>query len=150
MIGNTATAMPMPDLRITPKDKAGDWPAEGEGESNRPFGDGGGFATCSFVIDEDHAGQDDQKVDDKPVDPRDEDQADESGARTPHQSAFGYSPIRRAFSMTSEVTASTVGVGTSAARAKACTEVRMPSISGGRLRSKSCSIEEKPDFLRLK
>src|SRR5262245_15597245 len=59
-----------------------------------------------------------------------------------YHSACGYSPIRRAFSMTSEVTASTVGVGMSAARAKAWTEVKMPSISGGRSRSKSCSIED--------
>src|SRR4051812_4048203 len=56
--------------------------------------------------------------------------------------AAGYSSIRLPFSITSAVIASTCGVGTAAARAKACTEVRMPSISGGRAASKSCSIED--------
>src|SRR4051812_6531469 len=60
----------------------------------------------------------------------------------PYTLAAGYSPIRRPFSITSAVIASTCGVGTPATRAKAWTEVRIPSISGGRAASKSCSIED--------
>src|SRR5439155_21148116 len=44
--------------------------------------------------------------------------------------------------MTRAVAVSRCGVAMPAARAKACTAVRMPSISGGRLRSKSCSIDD--------